>query len=280
MARSEGDVSLEVFEKEARAFLDEHATRREEEQAFVWGEGSDRVALFDEKTLERELQDLAEAQRWRATKFDAGFGWITGPTQYGGRGLDERPRTAVVFPRRPLRRTQPDLLRHRARHDRAHPAGPRLRGRQGSLPGGDVPRRRRGLSALLRARRRLGPGQPPEQGRAGRGRVAGHRPEGVDLRRPVLGHRRGALPDRCQPAQAQGPHRVHRRHAGAGRRDPAATPDDRWRDLQRGLLQRGPGSRRPPARGRQRRLDRRADHAHERARFDRGGRRGRQVEVG
>ncbi|HEY8092330.1 MAG TPA: acyl-CoA dehydrogenase family protein, partial [Acidimicrobiales bacterium] len=48
---------------------------------------SDRVALFDEKTLESELQDLAEAQRWRATKFDAGLGWITGPTQYGGRGL-------------------------------------------------------------------------------------------------------------------------------------------------------------------------------------------------
>jgi alkylation response protein AidB-like acyl-CoA dehydrogenase len=87
MARSGGDVSLEVFEKEARGFLDDHATRHEEEQAFVWGEGSDRVALFDEKTRERELQDLVRAKVWRATKFDAGFGWITGPTQYGGREL-------------------------------------------------------------------------------------------------------------------------------------------------------------------------------------------------
>ena len=107
MARSEGDVSLEVFEKEARAFLDEHATHREEEQAFVWGEGSDRVALFDEKTRERELQDLAEAQAWRATKFDAGFGWITGPAEYGGRGLTnahERlwsSKAATTYPTRP-----------------------------------------------------------------------------------------------------------------------------------------------------------------------------------
>jgi acyl-CoA dehydrogenase len=81
------DITLEQFEAEARAFLDANAPRKQEEQAFVWGEGSDKVALFDEKARERELEDLRRAQAWRATKFDAGFGWVTGPKQYGGREL-------------------------------------------------------------------------------------------------------------------------------------------------------------------------------------------------
>ena len=81
------DITLEVFEKEARDFLDAHATRKEAEQQFVWGEGSDKVAVFEEKDRATELADLRRACEWRATKFDAGFGWITGPTQYGGAGL-------------------------------------------------------------------------------------------------------------------------------------------------------------------------------------------------
>ncbi|MET0826722.1 MAG: acyl-CoA dehydrogenase family protein, partial [Acidimicrobiales bacterium] len=31
--------------------------------------------------------DLAEAKGWKAKRYDAGFGWITGPTRYGGREL-------------------------------------------------------------------------------------------------------------------------------------------------------------------------------------------------
>jgi alkylation response protein AidB-like acyl-CoA dehydrogenase len=82
-----GDVTLEAFEAEATAFLDANATRKEAEKSFVWGQGSDSVAMFDEKTREKELQDVAAAQAWRAKRFDAGFGWITGPTEYGGREL-------------------------------------------------------------------------------------------------------------------------------------------------------------------------------------------------
>ena len=81
------DISLETFEKEATDFLDTHASLKEEERAFVWGEGSDKVALFDDKAREREVQELKRAQEWRATKYDAGFGWITGPKAYGGREL-------------------------------------------------------------------------------------------------------------------------------------------------------------------------------------------------
>ncbi|MBK9179104.1 MAG: acyl-CoA dehydrogenase family protein [Acidimicrobiales bacterium] len=81
------DITLEEFEKEARAFLDANAPLREEEKRFVWGEGSDRVALFDEKARDAERVELQRAQAWRATKFDAGFGWVGGPAQYGGREL-------------------------------------------------------------------------------------------------------------------------------------------------------------------------------------------------
>lgn len=81
------DITLEVFEKEARDFLDANAPRKEAEKRFVWGEGSDKVAMFEEKDRDTELADVRLAQAWRATKFDAGFGWITGPREYGGREL-------------------------------------------------------------------------------------------------------------------------------------------------------------------------------------------------
>jgi acyl-CoA dehydrogenase len=79
-------ISLEDFTAEAKAFLDANATPRPEEK-FVWGEGSDSVGVLDEKTEEEERQELAEAKEWKAKEFDAGFGWITGPEEYGGRAL-------------------------------------------------------------------------------------------------------------------------------------------------------------------------------------------------
>jgi alkylation response protein AidB-like acyl-CoA dehydrogenase len=80
------DRSLEEFTATARAFLDAHAEPRSEEK-FAWGEGSDRVGLLDEKTPEQEAAELAAAKEWKAAEFDAGFGWITGPEEYGGRAL-------------------------------------------------------------------------------------------------------------------------------------------------------------------------------------------------
>jgi alkylation response protein AidB-like acyl-CoA dehydrogenase len=81
------DISLEVFEKEARDFLDANVPKKEAEKKFVWGEGSDKVAMFEEKDRNDERTDLEKACAWRAKKFDAGFGWIGGPKQYGGREL-------------------------------------------------------------------------------------------------------------------------------------------------------------------------------------------------
>lgn len=81
------DISIEQFESEARAFLDAHVPRKRAEQAFVWGEGPDKVAMFEEKDRNEELREVKAACDWRRTKFDAGFGYITGPVEYGGRAL-------------------------------------------------------------------------------------------------------------------------------------------------------------------------------------------------
>ena len=85
------DPTLDEFRDEITAFLDANAERREEVQKedFVWGEGSDEVALFEEVDREQELKDIEVAKAWRAKRYDAGLGWITGPKEYGGRELTQ-----------------------------------------------------------------------------------------------------------------------------------------------------------------------------------------------
>jgi acyl-CoA dehydrogenase len=81
------DVTIEQFQDEVTDFLDAHATPKEAEKDFRWGEGADEVSLFEEVDRETELAQLAEAKSFRAARYDAGLGWISGPTQYGGREL-------------------------------------------------------------------------------------------------------------------------------------------------------------------------------------------------
>ncbi len=81
------DMSLEEFTTAATKFLDANLDHKEAEKTFVWGEGSDKVNVFEERTRQQELEMLEESKSWRRRKFDAGFGWITGPTEYGGAGL-------------------------------------------------------------------------------------------------------------------------------------------------------------------------------------------------
>ncbi len=80
--------TLDEFREECVAFLDANAKLRQaEETQFVWGEGDDDVAMFEEVDREQERRDLAAAKMWRATKYDAGLGYITGAKEYGGREL-------------------------------------------------------------------------------------------------------------------------------------------------------------------------------------------------
>ena len=80
------DVDLDRFADEVRAFLDAHARRRAEAERFRWGEGSDYVGFFGDPHAD-EQADLAAARAWQRTRYENGFGWITGPARFGGREL-------------------------------------------------------------------------------------------------------------------------------------------------------------------------------------------------
>ena len=83
--------TLEDFQAEVTAFLDANAAPKAaaatETASFEWGQGSDDVALFEEVDREAEKAAIVRAKEWRAKRFDAGLGWITGPTEFGGREL-------------------------------------------------------------------------------------------------------------------------------------------------------------------------------------------------
>jgi alkylation response protein AidB-like acyl-CoA dehydrogenase len=82
---------LASFGEEVRAFLDAHApggaAREDKAGTFVWGTGDDRVAYFSSDPPEEEQRKLEEARAWQRTRYENGFGWITGPARYGGRDL-------------------------------------------------------------------------------------------------------------------------------------------------------------------------------------------------
>ncbi|MFN8052301.1 MAG: acyl-CoA dehydrogenase family protein [Acidimicrobiales bacterium] len=82
-------MTLDEFLASATAFLDANATPKPVGATeFVWGEGDDFVGIVEEGDPETELAAITAAQAWAAVRFDAGFGWITGPTELGGAGLD------------------------------------------------------------------------------------------------------------------------------------------------------------------------------------------------
>ncbi len=80
---------LEEFLAEAEAFLASRYPRRdaEDRRPFQWGEGSDEVRVFQEPDPDEEAEAMPRIRAWRAALWDAGFAWISGPPEYGGRGL-------------------------------------------------------------------------------------------------------------------------------------------------------------------------------------------------
>jgi alkylation response protein AidB-like acyl-CoA dehydrogenase len=77
---------LEQFVADAETFLADHLPRRRDETS-RWGQGSDDVAAFPEADPESEAAELDAARRWRRVQFDAGYGYLTGKPEHGGRGL-------------------------------------------------------------------------------------------------------------------------------------------------------------------------------------------------
>jgi alkylation response protein AidB-like acyl-CoA dehydrogenase len=54
---------------------------------FTWGQGNDEVRVFQEPDPVAEADALPAIRRWRQELWDHGYGWITGPPEYGGAGL-------------------------------------------------------------------------------------------------------------------------------------------------------------------------------------------------
>ncbi|HTC81005.1 MAG TPA: acyl-CoA dehydrogenase family protein, partial [Acidimicrobiia bacterium] len=81
--------TLEEFTAAAEAFLAARWPLKQDggPRPFVWGEGSDEMKVFQEPDPAAEADELAAVRAWRRAVFDAGYGWITGPPELGGRGL-------------------------------------------------------------------------------------------------------------------------------------------------------------------------------------------------
>lgn len=75
--------TLDAFIKAARSFLDGFCADRTHARA---ASNSSRYALFSGSTAE----EVSAAVGYQQAAFDAGFGWITGPVEYGGAGLPVR----------------------------------------------------------------------------------------------------------------------------------------------------------------------------------------------
>jgi alkylation response protein AidB-like acyl-CoA dehydrogenase len=78
---------LREFTRQAREFLDGHAARAAASAQFRWGEGDDTVAYFSADPPDVRDARLRATQAWQRTRYENGFGWISGPPEYGGRGL-------------------------------------------------------------------------------------------------------------------------------------------------------------------------------------------------
>ena len=84
------DESQVAFIKEAVQFLSAHGEQKATDSAVVWGVGDEGLALFEESTPGQEREAVRVARDWQRIRWEAGFGWIDGPTEHGGRGLSQQ----------------------------------------------------------------------------------------------------------------------------------------------------------------------------------------------
>lgn len=77
-------ISLDEFRRAARVWLSSVAQPRTTAQ---WGVGPDSVAVFENWTAEEERSETDRIRAYEQAKYDAGWGALTWPAEYGGRGL-------------------------------------------------------------------------------------------------------------------------------------------------------------------------------------------------
>ncbi|HEY6429909.1 MAG TPA: acyl-CoA dehydrogenase family protein, partial [Acidimicrobiales bacterium] len=78
-------TDIEAFETAAREFIER--TLPTIEWPSTPSDGRDRRSLFTPRAVDDAMVPIS--RQWRRAKFDAGFGWITGPAALGGAGLSE-----------------------------------------------------------------------------------------------------------------------------------------------------------------------------------------------
>jgi len=76
----------EAFVQSAHRFLAKHAEAKRANGS-AWGIGSDSVSYFAAGSAEEEHDVVQAARRWQALRYAHGWGWLTGPRQYGGQEL-------------------------------------------------------------------------------------------------------------------------------------------------------------------------------------------------
>ena len=229
-------TSIDEVLDDARTFLDAHLEpRTASDEKFVWGEGSDRVNILEETEASEMATTLAAAKGYAAARFDAGFGWIDGPVEYGGRGLSTDHARAY----QELEGTYdlPDLSILTIAVGFVGPAllacaSPELRAEY-------LPQLYRGDLIMCQLFSEPNAGSDlavGEHARGARRRRVGHqRTEGVDVERTRRRRRARGVPHRSRRAQAPRAHHLPGRHARAGRRRAPTPADDRQRQLQRGV---------------------------------------------
>jgi alkylation response protein AidB-like acyl-CoA dehydrogenase len=85
--------TLDEYRATSRQWLADHLQPRPDGGAEpsngddAWGVGDHNVAVFHDLSFEAEAALLQRAMHWQQLKFDAGYGAITWPPEYGGAGL-------------------------------------------------------------------------------------------------------------------------------------------------------------------------------------------------
>lgn len=87
-------LTIDEFRAEARCWLADRLPARDD--TVMWGSGSDDVSVFHDLDVERERALLAAGAVWQSEKLAAGYGAVTWPCEFGGRGLTSRHERAFV----------------------------------------------------------------------------------------------------------------------------------------------------------------------------------------
>ena len=83
-------ISIEEFQAEVTNFLKANADEKADEQRFVWGEGSDKVAMFEERDRDTELTIAGQGPGVAGQAVRRRLRLDHRPDEYGGRGSRRR----------------------------------------------------------------------------------------------------------------------------------------------------------------------------------------------